>query len=179
MSDDSQQEAFPRSEYLNERNRIEEGRLRAADRYDRTILFIATGAIVLSMAFTQQLVIKDQKLSCPSLLLIGWIFLGLAILLSLISHLTSQRSWERNRNLWDARYKRLNLESQINDLKDGNPNCKEAITQTNTIHKQMNLEKEESNVYERWLDLLNIASLVSVVVGVVLIAVFLYQQLIG
>lgn len=88
--------------YLDERRLLVEGEVQVAARFDKSILTLSGGALLLSMTF-----VKDIVSGSPNdtwALIVSWILLGMAIAAMLTSLLTSQRAYQRQRDILDKQY---------------------------------------------------------------------------
>lgn len=56
--------------------------------FDKSIIFIASGALGISMAFIDK-VVKLDEAHCKCLLILSWDFFGVTIFLSLVTHFVS------------------------------------------------------------------------------------------
>ena len=146
MEQNSQAIAFPRSEYLDIRKDLTAEKGRASDRYDRTIVTVSGGALFISMAFLEKIVPKQSYVS-TDLLFAGWICLAVALLCSLVSHLTSQYAIQKLINYVDKTYVNPRNDKPFRSFSRWLTCC------------------------------LNVVSLLMVVCGVVLIVFFVHKQL--
>lgn len=62
-----------------------------SSQFDKQVLFIASGALGISLAFIKDIVKLDVA-SNKILLLLAWIFFGAVILISILSHYTSLKA---------------------------------------------------------------------------------------
>jgi len=86
--------------YLEERRLLIEGESKVSARFDTSLLTLSGGALILSMTFIKDLVKNAPLHKCA--LVVAWISYGLTITLMLISLLTSQRAFIRQRDILDA-----------------------------------------------------------------------------
>lgn len=63
----------------------------SSSQFDKQVLFIASGALGISLAFVKDIVKLDKSVY-KSTLLLSWIFFGIVILISIISHYTSLKA---------------------------------------------------------------------------------------
>jgi predicted lysophospholipase L1 biosynthesis ABC-type transport system permease subunit len=61
------------------------------DAFEQQLVYISGGALALSIGFIKDIVGDIASTHYSALLTIGWIFLGVTLLLNLISHLVSTR----------------------------------------------------------------------------------------
>jgi len=85
--------------YLDERRLLVEGEVQVAARFDKSILTLSGGALLLSMTFVKDIVSGRPKDTWT--LIAAWILLGTAIAVMLISLLTSQKAYQRQRDILD------------------------------------------------------------------------------
>ena len=88
--------------YFDERRLLVEGEVQVAARFDKSILTLSGGALLLSMTFVKDIVRGSPKDTW--VLIVAWILLGMAIAAMLISLLTSQRAYQRQRDILDKEY---------------------------------------------------------------------------
>lgn len=88
--------------YLDERRLLVEGEVQVAARFDKSILTLSGGALLLSMTFVKDIVSGSPKDTWA--LIVAWILLGTAIAVMLISLLTSQRAYQRQRDILDKQF---------------------------------------------------------------------------
>jgi len=146
MKKGSGETSMTREEYLTIRKDLVGEKGRSSDRYDKTIITISGGALFLSMAFLERIT-QRSSYSHTEWLIGGWICLAVALLTSLISHLTSQCAIQKLINYVDKSYEC--------------PQC----------------NKPFQSFSRRLTSFLNITSLVAVIVGVSLIIFFVCNQL--
>ena len=84
--------------YLDERRSLVNTELDVSSRFDKSILTLSGGALLLSMTFVKDIASKPN-LACA--LLTAWLLLALTICLMLISLLTSQSALRRQRDILD------------------------------------------------------------------------------
>lgn len=65
--------------------------IESSSQFDKQILFIASGALGISLAFIKDIVKLDIATS-KNLLLLSWIFFGAVILICILSHYTSLKA---------------------------------------------------------------------------------------
>lgn len=75
-------------EYLDLLNR---SYLESSSQFDKQLLFVASGALGLSLAFIKDIVVLS-KATNKELLILSWISFGLVILINVISHYTSLKA---------------------------------------------------------------------------------------
>ena len=75
-------------EYLDLLNKFY---LESSSQFDKQLLFVASGALGLSLAFIKDIVVLS-KATNKALLLLSWISFGLVILINVISHYTSLKA---------------------------------------------------------------------------------------
>lgn len=63
----------------------------SSKQFDRNVLYIASGALVLSLTFIKE-IIDFNKVQCKPLLIISWSLFVLIIVISLLSHYFSMRA---------------------------------------------------------------------------------------
>jgi hypothetical protein len=90
--------------YLSERTRLSGGKQEQSKAYDQTILTFSAGAVALSFTFLEK-VVKNPN--AKGLLYTSWIFFGAAIVLTIYSHLASQKAFEGEIEDLDTRYRKL------------------------------------------------------------------------
>jgi hypothetical protein len=79
---------------------------KSSDDFEKQLSFISAGALALSITFMDKLVSDLDTASYKSLLIIGWIVLGMTLILNLISHLYSAQL--HNRTLKEIEENNLN-----------------------------------------------------------------------
>lgn len=65
--------------------------IESSSQFDKQVLFIASGALGISLAFIKDIVKLDVA-SNKGLLLLAWIFFGAVILICILSHYTSLKA---------------------------------------------------------------------------------------
>lgn len=75
-------------EYLDLLNKVY---FESSTQFDKQLLFVASGALGLSLAFIKDIVVLS-KATNKELLLLSWISFGLVILINVISHYTSLKA---------------------------------------------------------------------------------------
>jgi hypothetical protein len=92
MSKNSKKEIVKiRENYLSE---LRDAQDESIKQFDTQILYISSGALLLSLTFLGD-VIKLEKAIYKWTLIVSWILLGLTIILSVLSHLTSYYQHEK------------------------------------------------------------------------------------
>jgi len=81
MTDDS-------NAYLEQLNKVY---IESSSQFDKQVLFIASGALGISLAFIKDIVKLDIATN-KNLLLLSWIFFGAVILICILSHYTSLKA---------------------------------------------------------------------------------------
>lgn len=87
---------------------------KSSEHYDKTVVLIASGAIGLSLAFLNNIILKG--VSNPLMLYCSWILLLVAILSSIVSHLTSIKGYADNINEIDYGTKPSKTWPKITDI---------------------------------------------------------------
>ena len=128
--------------YLDQRQALIDIEVDASNRLDRGILTLAGGALGLSITYIEKIA-PNPSPSSLWLLGLSWLLLLATLLVSLASHLTSQSAMRRQRDILD-----LDLE-------------KDELT-----------EDEKKNVWSTATHWLNISSIVTFSLGVILLCVF-------
>lgn len=90
-------------DYLNERRALADAESEVSSRFDRSLLTLSGGALLLSMTFVKEIASKPHN---TWTLFVAWLLLGWAICLMLISLLTSQSAFRRQRDILDDRLDR-------------------------------------------------------------------------
>jgi len=98
--------------YLDERRLLVEGEVQVAARFDKSILTLSGGALLLSMTFIKHIVSGSPKDTWA--LIVAWISLGTAIAVMLISLLTSQKAYQQQRDILDKQFGDSNGGSECN-----------------------------------------------------------------
>lgn len=75
-------------EYLDLLNKVY---FESSTQFDKQLLFVASGALGLSLAFIKDIIVLS-KATNKELLLLSWISFGLVILINVISHYTSLKA---------------------------------------------------------------------------------------
>lgn len=88
--------------YLDERRLLVEGEVQVAARFDKSILTLSGGALLLSMTFVKDIVSGSPQDTWA--LVVAWISLGIAIAAMLISLLISQKAYQRQRDILDKHF---------------------------------------------------------------------------
>lgn len=88
--------------YLDERRLLVDGEVQVAARFDKSILTLSGGALLLSMTFIQYIVSGSPQDTWA--LIVAWILLGIAIAAMLMSLLTSQKAYQRQRDILDKQF---------------------------------------------------------------------------
>ncbi len=131
--------------YLEERKSLIESKFEEARLFDKAILTLAAGALGLSLTFVRQIAPQPDSWTKP-ILAASWGSFSLSLLCTLISFLTSQYACSK----------------QIEILEGNN-----SETDANS--------KEEHTVHNRWgacTRKLNWASIVSFIIGAILLSIF-------
>ncbi len=89
--------------YVKEREGLRDASLQISERYDKWMLFLAGGALALSLTFIEKIAPHPQPWSFI-LLLIAWISLIVSVLLELHALATSQRAVTEQVTLLDTEY---------------------------------------------------------------------------
>ncbi|HEX8549067.1 MAG TPA: hypothetical protein VF691_19025 [Cytophagaceae bacterium] len=118
--------------------------------FDKSIVFIASGALGLSMAFIDK-VVKLDTAHYKVLLILAWYFFGMAICLSLITHFISILA-----NRWAI------------------PNCPAGDNCDDV--KEEKYRKGE-RIWNRSIRGLNISMIVTLLVGITLFLIFIQKNL--
>ena len=92
-----------RQAYLDHRRMLNEWELESSGRYDRGILTMTAGALALSLAFIDKLS-PEGAVQGKICLGISWGLLIATLVLSLVSHLTSQSAVRRERDTLDSEH---------------------------------------------------------------------------
>lgn len=85
--------------YLDERRLLVEGEVQVAARFDTSVLTLSGGALLLSMAFVKDIVGGSPEEAWA--LIVAWILLGATIGVMLVSLLTSQKAYQKQRDILD------------------------------------------------------------------------------
>lgn len=72
----------------------------SSKQFDRNVLYIASGALVLSLNFIKEIV-DFNNVQCKPLLVISWLIFVLVIIISLVSHYFSMRAINQKMNTID------------------------------------------------------------------------------
>lgn len=80
--------AEEKNTYLEQLNKAY---IESSSQFDKQILFIASGALGISLAFIKDIVKLDIATN-KNLLLLSWIFFGAVILICILSHYTSLKA---------------------------------------------------------------------------------------
>ena len=80
--------AEDKNQYLDQLNKAY---IESSSQFDKQVLFIASGALGISLAFIKDIVKLDVA-SNKVLLLLAWIFFGAVILICILSHYTSLKA---------------------------------------------------------------------------------------
>jgi len=88
--------------YLDERRLLVEGEVQVAARFDKSVLTLSGGALLLSMTFVNDIVSGSPKVTWA--LIVAWILLGMAIVAMLVSLLTSQKAYQRQQDILDKAF---------------------------------------------------------------------------
>src|ERR1043165_9448078 len=86
--------------YLDTHKSLVSGEERSADHFDKNILTLAAGAIAISLVFLEK-IIQHPKASSLVYLYCSWVGLIVSLLATLISFLTSQAAYRRQREIND------------------------------------------------------------------------------
>ena len=101
------------STYLDERRTLVSSELDVAGRFDKSILTLSGGALLLSMTFVKDIASKPHN---TWTLFISWLLLAIAISSMLVSLLTSQSALRCQRDLLDETLERQPQGSSNNRL---------------------------------------------------------------
>ncbi len=88
--------------YLDERRLLVEGEVQVAARFDKSILTLSGGALLLSMTFLRDIIGGTPKDTWT--LIVAWLLLGVTIAAMLVSLLTSQKAYQRQRDILDKHF---------------------------------------------------------------------------
>lgn len=99
--------------YWEERKTIGEQQFRTAQGYDKAILTVSAGAFALTPTLIKALGDLD-KLSCKWLAVVGWGFLGLAVLATLFAMTASQKACMAQEQVIEDRYLNPACETRSN-----------------------------------------------------------------
>lgn len=102
--------------YIKEREGLQAASLEISGRYDKSILFLAGGALALSLTFIEKIAPHPQPWSFIALF-VAWICLILAVMLELHALATSQTAINEQVNSLDTEYQRY-LDSLSQDAAD-------------------------------------------------------------
>ena len=100
MSESNDQNVGLGEAYWDERRQLIDAENQVAGRFDKSVLTLSGGALALSLTFLKELAGPDPERT--GLIYGAWLFLGLAIAFMLVSLLTSQRAYQRQRELLNA-----------------------------------------------------------------------------
>ena len=98
--------------YLDERRLLVDGEVQVAARFDKSILSLSGGALLLSMTFIKDIVHGSPKATW--LLIVAWVLLGTAIGAMLVSLLTSQKAYRKQRDILDEQLDKADKEGVYN-----------------------------------------------------------------
>ncbi len=98
--------------YLDERRLLVEGEVQVAARFDKSILTLSGGALLLSMTFVKDIVSGSPQDTWA--LVVAWISLSIAIAAMLISLLTSQKAYQQQRDILDKQFGNSNSGDERN-----------------------------------------------------------------
>ncbi|OYP33878.1 hypothetical protein [Rhodopirellula sp. MGV] len=133
--------------YLSERQSTVEAEHSGAATYDKWLITLASGAFGLSIIFFKDIAQGKPRDGTAVLIVGSWALLLASICCTMASFLTSQAAFVRYREILDAR--------QVNENED-------AI--------------DETNLWSTVVLILNIASLISFILGALLLALFCIQN---
>lgn len=88
MEEDNKSHEEDNKAYLEQLNKAY---FESSSQFDKQVLFVASGALGISLAFVKEIVKLDTSVH-KYILLLSWIFFGIVILISIISHYTSLKS---------------------------------------------------------------------------------------
>ena len=88
MEEDNKSHEEDKKAFLEQLNKAY---FESSSQFDKQVLFIASGALGISLAFVKDIVKLDKSVY-KSTLLMSWIFFGIVILISIISHYTSLKA---------------------------------------------------------------------------------------
>ena len=118
-------------DYIAERNRLVEGELQSAYNFDKYLITLASGALVLSVTFLEKIAPQPK---CLGELCVSWGALALSLFLVLAALLSSQCAFGRQRDILDNRYSRsLETESDQTTAEYNEPNRWASATLTLTL----------------------------------------------
>jgi len=98
--------------YLDERRLLVDGEVQVAGRFDTSVLTLSGGALLLSMTFIKDIVHGSPKGTWS--LLVAWVLLGTAIGVMLVSLLTSQKAYRKQRDILDEELDKPNKQAKYN-----------------------------------------------------------------
>lgn len=137
-------------DYLEYRQYLLERHLESARSFDRAIYVLAGGALLLSVTFVDR-IIGDGEPDRVSALAIAWISFAASLLANLVSTWAAERDYFRSIETLDSAYE-----------DDKFPDDLETLSR-----------------FETWVPGLNLAALISFIVGVVVLIVFALINLPG
>lgn len=70
---------------------LKDNAIKSFEAFDRTMVLISSGGLVLSMTFIEKL--ADGAAKCPGLLIVSWFFLAITLFFCLVSHLISANNF--------------------------------------------------------------------------------------
>jgi len=85
--------------YLDERRSLVEGEKEVAARFDKSVLTLSGGALLLSITFFKEIVRSPAYIW---MMIIAWLAFGLTIVTMLVSLITSQNAYRRQRDILDG-----------------------------------------------------------------------------
>lgn len=135
---------------------IDKIKQKSDDDYEKNVVYIAAGTLVLSMTFLEK-IIKVESSTYIWILIVGWGFLALTLLCNLLSHQLSSLFHERCRDLYEK-------------CEEPGENAAEADVQAyNTSLADANDRFEKYNSIIRYL---NWTTTFSLFIGIALLVVF-------
>jgi len=136
--------------YLEERRLLIDAEREGARSFDKAILTLAAGAFGLSLTFIRQIV-PNIEAGTLYLLISAWAGFAISMLFTLVSFLTSQRACARQREI---------LEEEYFDKSDNRDR-----------------KAQTKNKFAIWTDWLNRLSIITFIIGVILLALFSISNL--
>lgn len=148
--DSDSNDDFKYKVYLEERKSLIDAELEGSRLFDKAILTLAAGAFGLSLTFIRQIV-PDIKSGTVFMLIYAWVGFCISLLFTLISFLTSQLACSKQREILEAEY----------------------FNNHSSHDKKANL-KNKASVCTWWLNILSISTFI---IGVILLAIFSISNL--
>ena len=131
----------------NRRVLLNERRVKSSDYFDKYILSFSTGALYLSIISLN----NKQDVNFKSILGIGWIFLIITIIATIISFVVSEKAFEQQMDVVDEKIKAL---FQGGKIKIYNSNC-----------------------FSNILDVIKIISSITFISGIIILTIFYFLNL--